>query len=58
MAMQLQYVKIAHYEKDVSCPHNDGVRCDKRNCYNCGWNPKVHEKRLEQFQKARGTKNG
>ena len=49
MAMQLQYVKVAHYERDCSCPHNKEVICNAKDCYHCGWNPKVAEIRMEKI---------
>ena len=35
----------------IECPHNDGCWCDKRNakCWDCGWNPKVAEKRMAKI---------
>jgi len=37
--------------KETSCcKHNKMIECagDFRPCYNCGWNPEVHEKRLQK----------
>ena len=31
------------------CLMNEGVICKKRNCENCGWNPKVARKRKEDI---------
>ena len=31
----------------TSCLFNDGVLCEKHECENCGWNPKVEKKRKE-----------
>lgn len=59
MAMKLEYVKVANYKKDFSCPHNSGVRCDEKMCYNCGWNPTVAKLRLEKIrQKLAEVGNG
>lgn len=49
MAMKLEYVKVANYEKETVCPHNNACRCTGRNCYRCGWHPKVAKKRLEKI---------
>lgn len=54
MAMKLEYVKCAHYEKDMSCPHNEACRCASKNCHKCGWNPKVAEARMQKIRQARG----
>ncbi len=53
MAMKLEYVKTAKYEKDNACPHNDACRCTRKNCSRCGWNPTVAKMRLAKLQ---GTK--
>jgi hypothetical protein len=55
MAMKLEYVKCVTYKKERNfvCPHNDACRCEVKNCYNCGWNPKVEKLRM---QKILGTK--
>lgn len=29
------------------CLFNDGVACDERRCYNCGWYPSVEARRKE-----------
>ena len=47
--MKLEYVKVAHYTKDKSCPHNDALVCDMRKCWCCGWNPRVAQKRSEKI---------
>lgn len=31
------------------CPHNEACRCDRMNCENCGWNPKVAKQRADAF---------
>ena len=35
-----------------SCIHNDGVQCLEMRCSSCGWNPKVAQRRLEQYLKT------
>ena len=50
MAMKLEYVKTARYQKDTSCPHNGALVCDVKNCKRCGWNPNVAKIRMEKFQ--------
>ena len=51
MAMKLEYVKVANYIKPTVCPHNDACRCTERNCYKCGWNPKVAQMRMDKVLK-------
>lgn len=36
-------------EVELQCMFNDRVQCGERNCQNCGWNPKVEQKRKEAF---------
>lgn len=52
--MELQYVKLASYEKKRTkdCIYNDGCKCQMKTCWKCGWNPKVHKKRMEKLMKA------
>lgn len=47
--MELKYVKVANYVKPTVCPHNDACRCEVKNCYNCGWNPKVAKMRMDKI---------
>ena len=56
MPIKLEYVKVASYTKQTVCHNNDAVRCDAKNCYNCGWNPVVAKMRLDKFRvrKAEG----
>ena len=54
MAMKLEYVKCAQYERDMRCPHNDACRCAVKNCHKCGWNPKVAEARMQKTMQERG----
>ena len=49
MAMELEYVKVSHYKKDMSCPHNDALICERKNCRKCGWNPNVAKRRVEEL---------
>jgi hypothetical protein len=57
MVMKLEYVKVAHYKKDTSCPHNDALICERKQCGNCGWHPAVAKRRLEKaIQKRKGAK--
>lgn len=41
------------YQYTFQCPHNEAVVCDKHNCGNCGWNPKVADYRLRRIAKIR-----
>ena len=36
-------------EQGYICPYNDACRCQVANCDFCGWNPGVHERRLEEI---------
>ena len=39
------------------CPYNNYVNCDSvQHCPKCGWNPAVHERRIESLKG--GTKDG
>ena len=51
--LKLEYVKVASYEKNTSCPHNDGLTCREKNCYHCGWNPKVADWRSKKIAEKR-----
>lgn len=53
--MELQYVKSGQY-KDFrgiqTCQYNDACQCDRyhrKECYRCGWNPKVAKRRAEKL---------
>lgn len=51
--MELQYVKVGQYvNKEKACIYNDGCKCLMKTCWKCGWNPKVHKKRMEKLMKA------
>ena len=55
MAIKLEYVKVASYEKKpVVCQYNEGCQCTVKSCYNCGWNPVVAKMRLDKLQE-KGT---
>ena len=34
-------------ETEFPCKYNDGVVCDARSCYGCGWHPDEEKKRKE-----------
>ena len=59
--MVLEYYKVdPNYKKETQfvCPHNNGVMCDVKNCYHCGWNPIVSKIRLDKIIKGMGNTNG
>lgn len=34
------------------CAYNDGVNCEERNrCFNCGFRPAVHARRVKQIRR-------
>lgn len=36
---------------DRICPFNNFVNCESvKHCPNCGWNPTVHERRIEKLK--------
>ena len=37
------------------CPFNMAIICDSEECYHCGWDPKVAQKRQEDFVKNWGV---
>lgn len=43
--MEPEYYKPKRYKKPTyyDCPHNEGCRCKVKDCYHCGWNPKVQK---------------
>lgn len=51
--MELQYIKNdpnwkkKKSYKGVPCPFNEGCSCLKKECWKCGWNPKVAKARTE-----------
>lgn len=42
-------------QKNTDCPYNDGLICEKKNCWRCGWNPKVAEVRRTRLEAGRGN---
>lgn len=58
--MVLEYYKVdPNYKKErqIVCPHNDGVLCEVKNCINCGWHPAVAKYRLENIRKELNREN-
>ena len=52
--MKLEYIKVVKQDKGpFVCPHNQACRCQVKNCYNCGWNPKVAQIRSEKILRQR-----
>ena len=47
--MKLERVKVANYVKETVCKYNAACRCTVKNCYYCGWNPKVARYRLNKL---------
>lgn len=45
--------KAKNRRKTFPCPHNDGVECDQKQCYRCGWNPDVEKRRKEKIRQRR-----
>lgn len=50
--MQMEYIKVEKQKKYrvYDCPYNEGCRCTYKNCYHCGWNPKVAAIRKARLQ--------
>ena len=38
-------------QKECACVHNDMVTCDRKECWNCGWNPVVKAKRMRNWKR-------
>ena len=36
-------------QKNTACPYNEALICAKKECWLCGWNPKVEKARTEKF---------
>lgn len=58
--MELVYIKNDPDRKKVrykiyDCPHNDGCRCTKMECWQCGWNPSVADRRMERILRKLGV---
>ena len=63
--MELQYIKndpnwkSKKSFKNIPCPYNEGCYCTSKDCWRCGWNPKVEKARKEALDRKRGgVKNG
>lgn len=62
-AMKLEYIKNDpdwkknKSYKSTSCPYNDGCFCTTKDCWRCGWNPKVAKARKEAYER-RVLENG
>ena len=56
--MELVYYKTGSYKKPsfYDCPHNEGCRCKVKDCYHCGWNPKVQQIRERRMNIKREEK--
>ena len=54
--MALEYKKnlVKEHGRYV-CPHNEECRCRSRDCWRCGWNPKVAEKRRAKLEERMGV---
>ena len=54
--MELQYIKndIKREGGKIVCRYNQECRCEKLECYKCGWNPKVAKARQEAFLREAG----
>ena len=53
--MELQYYKVEYktIRKIIPCPHNEACACERKECYKCGWNPKVSDKRMAKIRQQR-----
>lgn len=53
--MELQYIKNdpgykkKSYHKNNPCPYNEGCACQKKECWKCGFNPKVAQARSDKM---------
>jgi hypothetical protein len=56
--MELQYIKNdPNWKKKKSykeqpCLYNEGCSCLKKECWKCGWNPKVAKARTEKIMEG------
>lgn len=58
--MELKYIKNdpdwkkkkREYQKSTPCPYNEGCQCTKKDCWRCGFNPKVAKARTEKFMEG------
>lgn len=62
--VRLQYIKNdpdwkskRKSEKSAPCPYNEGCHCTSKDCWRCGWNPKVEKARKEAYER-RVLENG
>ena len=56
---QLDAYQIAELELD-GCKYNRWVRCPpdgERHCASCGWNPRIHNYRMEKIRKELEEEN-
>ena len=53
--MELKYYKVEKKQrpKKIHCQYNDGCACERKECYKCGWNPKVSDRRLTKIRQLR-----
>ena len=58
--MELQYIKNdpdwkekKKAQKNTACPYNEALICAKKECWRCGFNPKVAQARLEAYERKR-----
>ncbi len=56
--MELEYYTPRKYTKPqyYDCHHNEGCRCKVKDCYHCGWNPKVAAYREAKIKRKLGVK--
>ena len=52
--MELIYYKPSGYKRPsyYDCPHNEGCRCKTKDCYHCGWNPRVAAYRVAKLKRT------
>ena len=58
--MELIYIKNdPNYKKksfkSIPCPYNEGCHCKTKDCWRCGWNPKVAEVRRARMEAGHGN---
>ena len=60
--MELEYIKNdpdwkakKKAQKNTDCPYNEGLICEKKECWRCGWNPKVAEVRMARMEASHGN---
>jgi hypothetical protein len=51
--MKLEYYKVEKQNRKKKtptvCQYNDACQCITKDCDRCGWNPKVAQKRTQEF---------